>query len=314
MADLVLVARARKARYDDLPSFSGYPSDDAERFLKNIKNITKANDDSTDQSFLEIVRGKLTQSAGSWFDDTESQFNKWSDFETAFRNRYFSTTMISAKFDKLSQRMQRYDESVTAYFDDVITLCKEIDPKMPDTIIIQHLMKGINPEFRKELTRRQSTIFTLTEFLKNAKLEQDLHDTFTQSHAMNVQPEPILTYHLSSNQHKKTSYDVPKYERENRSQWNLNVHQTKEKSSGENQNSYSTNRQSNATVHKQSYHNIEPNIPSRNWQTRNQITTCKVCGKQNHRSIDCIYKRSLGCFNCGQRHSVRDCPNPPHFQ
>ena len=81
MADSVLVARGRKARYDDLPSFSEYPSEDAERFLKSIKNITKANDESTDQLFLEIVRGKLTQSAGSWFDDNESQFTKWSDFE-----------------------------------------------------------------------------------------------------------------------------------------------------------------------------------------------------------------------------------------
>ena len=133
MTDSALVARARKTRYDDLPSFSGYPSDDAERYLKSIKNITKANDDSTDQSLLEIARGKLTQSAGAWFDDNESEFTKWSDFETAFRNRYFSMTMISAKFDKLSQRTQRYDESVTAYFDDVITLCKEIDPKMQNT-------------------------------------------------------------------------------------------------------------------------------------------------------------------------------------
>ena len=56
MADSTLVARARKTRYDNLPNFSGNPSDDAERFLKTIKNITKATDDSTDLQFLEIVR------------------------------------------------------------------------------------------------------------------------------------------------------------------------------------------------------------------------------------------------------------------
>ena len=314
MADSVLVARARKARYDDLPSFSGYPSEDAERFLKSIKNIAKANDNSTDQSFLEIVRGKLTQSAGSWFDDNESLFIKWSDFEMAFRNRYFSTTMISAKFEKLSQRMQRYDESVTAYFDEVITLCKEIDPKMPDAIIIQHLMKGINPEFRKELTRRQSTISTLTEFLKHAKLEQDLHDTFTQSQTMNVQPEPILTYHLCSNRHQKLTYNAPKSQRENQAQPKSNFHTKNMKSSGENQNSYATTWQNDPTMHRQNYYNMKPTMLSRNWQTRNQLTNCKVCGKQNHRSIYCKHKRLSGCYNCGQRHSVRDCPDPPHFQ
>jgi hypothetical protein len=69
---------------------------------------------------------------------------------------------------------------------------------MPDTTIIQHLMKGINPEFRKELTRRQTTIATLSEFLKSAKLEQDLHDTFTQVQDTTIQSEVHPMYHLSS--------------------------------------------------------------------------------------------------------------------
>ena len=222
--------------------------------------------------------------------------------------------MISAKFEKLSQRTQRYDESVTAYFDDVITLCKEIDPKMQDTTIIQHLMKGINPEFRKELTRRQSSVSTLHEFLQQAKLEQDLHNTFTRLQTMNVQPETVLTHHLSSNQHKRPSYNVSQYGRGYSSQPNSNNPTMNTKSSGESQNSYSTTRQSNATAYQRNYRNTESITPSRNWRTRNQIFTCKVCGKQNHRSINCTYKRSSGCYNCGQQHSVRDCPNPPHFQ
>src|SRR5271163_1405983 len=128
MADQTLLAKARKARFDDLPNFSGHPSEDVERFLKSIKNITKANDESENRESLEIVRGKLTQSAGIWFDNNESTFNKWSDFETAFRNRYFSTTLIHKKFDKLKQRKQLHDEPMTSYLDDVVNLCREIDP------------------------------------------------------------------------------------------------------------------------------------------------------------------------------------------
>ena len=37
MADQTLLAKARKARFDDLPNFSGHPSEDVERFLKNIE-------------------------------------------------------------------------------------------------------------------------------------------------------------------------------------------------------------------------------------------------------------------------------------
>ncbi|CAF4097207.1 unnamed protein product [Rotaria sordida] len=171
MADQTLLTKAHKARFDDLPNFSGHPSEDVERFLKSIKNITKATDESANQEILEIVRGKLIQSAGIWFDNNEPNFKKWSDFETAFRNRYFSSTSIHKKFNTLKQQK----------------------------IIIQHLMSGINPDFRKELLRRESSINTLNEFLKYAKIEQDLHDTFrspsldSQQHHFNYNHPSILS-------------------------------------------------------------------------------------------------------------------------
>ncbi|CAF1415622.1 unnamed protein product [Rotaria sordida] len=178
MADQTLLAKARKARFDDLPNFSGHPSEDVERFLKSIKNITKATDESNNHEILEIVRGKLIQSAGIWFDNNEANFKQWSDFETAFRNRYFSSTSTHKKFDTLKQRKQLPDEPITSFFDDIINLCREIDSNMSEKIIIKYLMSGINPDFRKELLRRESSINTLNEFLKYAKIEQDLHDTF----------------------------------------------------------------------------------------------------------------------------------------
>ncbi|CAM4846457.1 unnamed protein product, partial [Rotaria magnacalcarata] len=122
MTDTTLLAKARKTRFDDLPNFSGHSSEDVERFLKSIKNITKANDQSENHEILEIVRGKLIQSAGLWFDNHEQDFKRWSDFELAFRNRYFSSTMIHKKFDLLKQRKQLHDEPVTSYFDDVVNL------------------------------------------------------------------------------------------------------------------------------------------------------------------------------------------------
>ncbi|CAF3320149.1 unnamed protein product [Rotaria socialis] len=158
MTDTTLLVKARKARFDDLPNFSGHSSEDVERFLKSIKHITKANDQSENHEILEIVRGKLIQSPGLWFDNHEQDFKKWSDFELAFRNRYFSSTMIHKKFDLLKQRKQLHDEPVTSYFDDVVNLCKEIYPQMSELMMIKHLMSGIHPEFQKELSRRESTL------------------------------------------------------------------------------------------------------------------------------------------------------------
>ena len=64
MADQTLLAKVRKAGFNGLPNFSEHPSEDVERFLKSIKNITKVSDESDNHEILEIVRGKLTQSAG----------------------------------------------------------------------------------------------------------------------------------------------------------------------------------------------------------------------------------------------------------
>ncbi len=68
-----------------------------------------------------------------------------------------------------------------------MNLCREIDPNMSEPMIIQHLMSGINPEFKKELSRRESSMNTLKEFLKHVKIEQDLYETFEKSR--NQSPE-----------------------------------------------------------------------------------------------------------------------------
>ncbi|CAF1100623.1 unnamed protein product, partial [Adineta ricciae] len=135
MTDSTILTQARKARFEDLTSFAGHPSEDAERFLKSIKNITKATAESTNLELLEIVRGKLTQSAGIWFDNNETKFKKWSDFESAFRDRYFSTTITPKKFEQLKQRQQKPDESITTYCDETINLCREVDSTMADSTI-----------------------------------------------------------------------------------------------------------------------------------------------------------------------------------
>jgi hypothetical protein len=320
MADQTLLSKARKARFDDLPNFSGHPSEDVERFLKSIKNITKANDHSENREILEIVRGKLTQSAGIWFDNNESNFNRWSDFETAFRNRYFSTTLIHKKFDTLKQRKQLHDEPVTSYLDDVVNLCREIDPNMSEPMIIQHLMSGINPEFKKELSRRESSMNTIKEFLKHVKIEQDLYETFekTRNRSPETQQQPYFeingpaipsltalinqsTQRYQTKQDSRRSYPMSTqsstYQRNSipRTGNNSSI-QGDKRNRNFSKSQYKDTRNRNQSI------------------ITNQFNNCKVCGRKNHRTIDCVHKRSNGCFNCGQNHIVRNCTMPPNFQ
>ena len=322
MADPTLLAKARKARFDDLPNFSGHPSEDVERFLKSIKNITKATNESANHEVLEIVRGKLIQSAGVWFDNNESKFTKWSDFEVAFRNRYFSTTLIQKKFDALKRRKQQRDEPITAYYDDILNLCREIDPAMSEQMIIQHLMSGVNSELKKELSRREAQMNTLDEFLKYAKVEQDLFDTFEKSCIQPTdpqQPYPDMNYPPRSSL-------TAMVDRSEQHPW----HKT-----WKDRRSYPTTTWSSATQRNSKYGSENrsteiPNTPvpnntqQSNWGKRqdnhrqilaNKFSKCKICNRTNHRTIDCFHKCTSGCFKCGQPdHNIRDCTMLQNFQ
>ena len=316
--DHTLLSKARKARFDDLPTFSGHSCEDVERFLKRIKNMTRATDESDNYELLEIVRGKLTQSAGLWFDNNESSFRTWSDFETAFRNRYFPTTMAHQNFTKLKQRAQQSDESFTAYSDDVIELCRDIDPIMPERLIIHHLMSGLHPELKKELSRRDSSIRSLSEFLAYAQIEQDLYDTFKSSQNSLVSQSSYLPPSHAAISSLATMPNQPRPRHPN------SRHNSYFSSSTPPQRSAppptplltprtpttSTPRRANLISSSQSHPRSVRHQPT----PPNLLSKCKVCGRPNHRTIDCFHKRATGCFNCGNNHRVRDCTLPPNFQ
>ncbi len=317
MADQTLLAKARKARFDDLPNFSGHPSEDVERFLKSIKKLTKATDETNDHEILEIVRGKLTKSAGIWFDNNESIFKKWLDFETAFRNRYFSTMMINKKFDQLKQRKQKHDEPITSYYDDIVNLCQEIDPNMSEQIIIQHLMSGMNPEFKKELSRRESAMNTLKEFLKYAKIEQDLYDTIKKSDELSLESSQPR---YNGNNASTATIKQPKQHYHVMKQNTRFTNPVQSQSSVLKRNSIPQRTYQPLMLREQPIRNFQRQSMIKNKMIHNQATTqhqfsnCKVCGRRNHRTIDCFHKRTTGCFNCGQNHNIRDCTLPPNFQ
>jgi hypothetical protein len=312
MADPSILARARKARFDDLISFSGQPSEDVERFLKSIKNITKATNESNNHELLEIVRGKLTQSAGIWFDNNEAKFRTWLDFEVAFRNRYLSTTTTSKKFEQLKQRRQKPDELIITYCDEIVNLCREVDSKMSDLTIIQYLLSGLNTNVRKELSRRESAMNSLDEFLKYAKIEQDLYDTFDKPRKSSLESQSSSHDNNLSMVPPVTTAVEPKQQRHQYPPRTFN------QSSVHNRNSIPQVKRN--TTGQLTRENQQRRIPVKNklnsntTRTPNQAFNCKVCGRKNHRTIDCFYKRTSGCFNCGQNHFVRDCTMPPNFQ
>jgi hypothetical protein len=321
MADTAILARARKARFDDLISFSGHPSEDVERFLKSIKNITKATGESTNPELLEIVRGKLTKSAGVWFDNNETKFRKWSDFETAFRNRYVSTTATSKKFEQLKQRQRKPDEAIITYCDEIINLCREVDPTISYLTIIQHLLSGLSPNLQKELSRHESATNSLDAFLKYAKIEQDLNDTFEKMDALSIDPQqPYFDHSRSSNPPLTAATNFTKQYR-NKIRRNDQGKQSMWIQGSDSKRNPDTEHKFPSSSLFNSRNKYFPRQDKVHYQTnsfksttRQENVNCKICGRQNHRTIDCFYKQPSGCFKCGGNHIIRDCNILPNFQ
>ena len=348
MVDSTLLTKARKAHFDDLPSFSGHPSEDVERFLRRIKYFIQITDDSPAAESLAMVRGKLTNSAGYWFDRHRSDFSSWSDFETAFRERYFSKNTEQQTFTKLHQRRQQRGETVTSYFDDVVDLCYEIDPDMPESLILRYLLNGLRADYCTELYRRASSIKTLNDFLSYAKVEQDLQDTVdsvqhttldapssqstSAQHTVSTvhpnnkpfQPRPrsstqqYQSHSRPSNSSSQSHYrrPNPRYQpRSNPSQPNHPSTNTRQPTKSNDPPTQTPSQGSNPsqpdTQPRQATNS--PRVSARP-QSTPMFSPCKVCARKNHRTIDCFYKRRTGCFNCGNDHHVRDCTLPPSFQ
>ncbi len=321
MTDPSILARARKARFDDLTSFSGQPSEDAERFLKSIKNITKTTNEAENREALEIVRGKLTQAAGIWFDNNEAKFKTWSDFEAAFRNRYVSSTTTSKKFEQLKQRRQKPSELIINYCDEIINLCREVDLRMSDSMIIQHLLSGLNPNIRKELSRRESAMDSLDEFLRYAKIEQDLNDTFEKFGEMSMDPQqPQFDFSRFPNSTTTAAVDTRPRNYQNNSRNYQSTQQGYTQSSDSQRNS-DTQRTDQPQTSSQS---TRRTYSRQTWRNQNQTTSqanppqknlpCLVCNRTNHRTVDCRYKKPSGCFKCGEDHKIRDCKLLKNFQ
>ena len=103
--------------------------------------------------------------------------------------------MTYTKFDKLKQRKQMANEPIAAYYDDIVNLCREIDPQMSEHLIIQYLISGLDQRFKKAVSRHGPNMETLNDFLTYAKIEQDLHETF----GMNNHPQFEIEKQFSSN-------------------------------------------------------------------------------------------------------------------
>ena len=192
---------------------------------------------------------------------------------------------------------------------------------MSEHMIMQYLISGLDSHFKKAISRHESSMTTLIDFLKYAKIEQDLHDTFEKTYySTSHVDQPFFTGNNPLIPSLTTMIKQPKNSQSYQPHDIRPTHSVQSQSSEFQRNSPTRSWQRLSTTYQNEIRNYSPQRTVTNQHANKQTTftrhydNCKICERRNHRTIDCFHKRSTGCFNCGQDHVVRDCSMPPNFQ
>ncbi|CAF4639166.1 unnamed protein product, partial [Rotaria sp. Silwood2] len=164
-------------------------------------------------------------------------------------------------------------------------------------------MSGINPDFQKELSRRRLSMNTLNEFLKYTKIEQDLYDTFEKFHRLSIDSiKPNFAINHQQIPSLTNMIEPPKQQYQFINKINPRSHSfTTQRSDYKRNSNYQYEPRSTFTPDKNNQHNSHQhefkykNYINKQFRSRQpSFNQCRICGRQNHRRIDCFHKQTTG--------------------
>jgi hypothetical protein len=313
----------------NLEKYGGGEEQKVVQFINNIERIGKminANDDVLHC----MCTAKLDGEAKRWYEDNMS-LTQWEHLKSALVERFTTSDSSSRIFEQLKERKQKSEETITSYYDAIIKLCREYDSSMSQKMMISWLQNGIRESLKIPIKRQMKLLSeparTTQAFLKIAKDEQELQEENlpesepTSSYApyfanavsamlQQTKNEPPNTvdhrYHASTTTPYRSNTPYQQQRTINSSQQRPSqIHQ----STSQQRSIASQPKPSAFQRNKQQMH-VENDISfnTSNLNAR-KVNPCLICHQNNHRTIDCYYKKPSGCFKCGQYdHRVRDCP------
>ncbi|UYV69302.1 K02A2.6-like [Cordylochernes scorpioides] len=144
--------------------FSGEPGQSSEKWLKEYHRVARFN--CWDSSMcLANVYFFLSGTAKVWFRNVEEQITSWELFETMLSQAFgHHASEKDQVLEKLKARAQGKGESSEAYIQDVLYLCRQINPNMNENEKVAHLVKGVSEEIYRAIVTFE--IATTEEFIR----------------------------------------------------------------------------------------------------------------------------------------------------
>ena len=305
----------------NLEKFNGSEETKTAQFINNIERIgrmIKANDDILHCMCIS----KLDGEAKRWYENNTS-LTEWRTMKSALVDRFTSSDLTARTFEQLKQRKQQPNESITSYYDDMIKLCHEYGSEMSQRMMISWLENGINESLKIPVKRQMKTLpesaRTTKAFLKIAKDEEELQESTSTKPDSTSSYVPYFTNTVSTTLTRpenrafnQPNYDCPMIQpttdrrsnNQHQQQSSRNYHSTTDQRSPPNERKRFSPRLDYSTARTQ---RSKPSYRSN--MTNRRFDPCIICGKENHRTIDCYQKKETGCYKCGQSdHRIRDCP------
>ncbi|UYV78077.1 hypothetical protein LAZ67_16000034, partial [Cordylochernes scorpioides] len=144
--------------------FTGERNQNPEKWLKEFHRVARYNcwDDSM---CLANVYFFLQGTAHRWYENVEEKINSWDIFVKMFSQNFgHHVTQKDQLAENLKTRAQGKEETSDSYIQDVLHLCRKVNPAMMENEIVAHLTKGISEEIYQSIIILD--IASIDEFIK----------------------------------------------------------------------------------------------------------------------------------------------------
>ncbi|XP_077553738.1 uncharacterized protein LOC144168671 [Haemaphysalis longicornis] len=146
-------------RERDPAKFSGTDDSDADDWLASFERVSAYNK-WDDNAKLSNVAFSLTKVAETWYNNNESDLRPWSDLCSEFIRIFGRPDVRKLRAEQcLRARGQKAGETFPSYIEDVIDLCKYVDPSMTEADKVRNILKGVDDDaFQMLLARDPKTV------------------------------------------------------------------------------------------------------------------------------------------------------------
>lgn len=166
--DLVVMAEVRTPVITP-NKFRGTAEENVEEYLAQFERASKANGWDANKK-LVIIPCYLEGAALRWYENAESRLGAeltWDQVKGGLTSTFQSIAYDEQLEFKLRMRMQRDEETVESYVQDVLYLCAKVDPLMTERSKIKYVLRGLKPSMiEKVMPMNNESLETLMKNLR----------------------------------------------------------------------------------------------------------------------------------------------------